>query len=205
MRPRVVLKAAISLNGVLDDSSPKRLILSSPEDADAVDELRASCDAILVGAETVRRDDPKLRIRSAARIAARVAAGRPPQPLKVTLTRGGQLPPSAAIFTGTPPLVYATEGSPSLANAEVVCSATSLHLILADLRQRGVETLLVEGGSKILAQFLDQALFDELRLAIAPRTVSDPNAVRVRGNALQQLRIVRTEMLGQMSVLHLVP
>lgn len=205
MRPRVVLKAAISLNGVLDDSSPKRLLLSSPEDADAVDELRASCDAILVGAETVRRDDPKLLIRSEARIAARVAAGKPRQPLKVILTRSSQLPMNSAIFNGTPPLIYATEVATSIQNADVICSATSLPLILADLRQRGVETLLVEGGSSVLAQFLELSLFDEFRLAIAPRTVPDPSAVRFRGTPLQQLRVVRTEMHGQMSVLHLVP
>lgn len=205
MRPRVVLKAAISLNGVLDDSSPKRLLLSSPEDADAVDELRANCDAILVGGETVRRDDPRLQIRSETRVAARIAAGKPPQPLKVTVTRSGALPADAAIFSGTRPLVYATQGSPPFAHAEVICSATSLPLILADLRQRGVETLLVEGGSNILAQFLEHAWFDELRLAIAPLTVLDPNAVRLRGTHVQRLRIVRTEMHGQMSVLHLVP
>ena len=92
-----------------------------------------------------------------------------------------------------------------LGNAEVISSTATLPLILADLRKRGVQSLLVEGGSRVLAQFLELGLFDELRLAVAPRTVVDPNAVRFCGAPIPKLRIVRAEMRGQMSVLHLAP
>lgn len=57
-RPHVLLSAAVSLDGRLDDARPERLLLSNAEDFDRVDELRAASDAILVGGNTLRRDNP---------------------------------------------------------------------------------------------------------------------------------------------------
>ena len=107
-RPYTIVSCAVSVDGYLDDASPDRLILSGPEDLDEVDELRAGADAILVGAGTIRADDPRLLIRDQARVAARAAAGRPPHPLRVTVTAAGRLDPAARFFTGPgTPLVYA--------------------------------------------------------------------------------------------------
>ena len=90
----------MSLDGYIDDASDQRLILSGPADLDRVDALRASCDAILVGAGTIRADNPRLLVRSAERRqAARVAAGRPENPLKVTLTIVRRPRSRAAFFT----------------------------------------------------------------------------------------------------------
>ncbi|MCK9894987.1 dihydrofolate reductase family protein [Frankia sp. AgB32] len=99
-RPYVIGSCAMSLDGRIDDAAAARLILSGPADLDRVDEVRAGCDAILVGAATVRRDDPRLAVRDAGRRAARVAAGLPPSPLKVVLTASGQLAPTARVFAG---------------------------------------------------------------------------------------------------------
>ena len=98
VRPYVVLSCAMSLDGYIDDASPQRLILSNPADLDRVDEMRASVDAILVGAGTIRRDNPRLLVRSAERRAERIALGRPESPIKVTLTRSGDLNPAADFF-----------------------------------------------------------------------------------------------------------
>ena len=69
--PYVLLSAAVSLDGYLDDTTPERLLLSSPADFDRVDEVRASVDAILIGAGTIRADNPRLLVNSAERRAAR--------------------------------------------------------------------------------------------------------------------------------------
>ena len=90
-RPYVLLSCATSADGYLDDASPRRLILSGPADLARVDEVRASCDAILVGAETIRRDDPRLLIRDPSLQAARAARGKPPHPARLTLTATGDL------------------------------------------------------------------------------------------------------------------
>src|SRR5215472_3061015 len=89
----------MSLDGYIDDASDARLVLSGDEDLDQVDELRAGCDAILVGAGTIRRDDPRLLMRSRARRQARTAKGATPDPLRVVLTARGDLDPAAQIFS----------------------------------------------------------------------------------------------------------
>src|SRR3954471_13881427 len=97
--PLVVLSCATSIDGYLDDTSPRRLLLSPAAALDRVDAVRAASDAILVGAGTVRADDPRLLVRSAARRDARGARGLPASPAKVTLTRSGDLDPTSAFFT----------------------------------------------------------------------------------------------------------
>jgi 5-amino-6-(5-phosphoribosylamino)uracil reductase len=176
-RPYTLLSCAVSVDGYLDDSSPSRLILSGPEDLDEVDELRAAADAIFVGAGTVRADNPRLLVRDPALIAAREAAGRPPQPLRVTLTATGSLDPAARIFAGPgTALVYCAAAAAPAAEkslqdkAAVIDAGTELSLaaILQDLHEeRAVATVLIEGGSRILADALAGGLADELRLAIA--------------------------------------
>lgn len=159
-RPYVVLSCATSADGYLDDATPDRLILSGPEDLDQVDELRAGCDAILVGANTIRKDRPRLLIRDPRRRAVRQARGLPEHPLRVTLTTTGDLP------LDRPYLVYQGAG-------------LSLEEILQDLNERTVARLLVEGGARVLGEFLAQDLADELRLAVAPFFVGDTRAPRL--------------------------
>ena len=187
-RPYVVLSAAVSADGYLDDASPQRLILSGPADLDRVDEVRAGCDAIIVGAQTVRTDNPRLLIRDPRRSARRAARGRPPHPIRVTLTATGDLDPQARFFAPTAPrLVYcATPALPRararLGEAAELIDAgdpASLGVMLADLAERGVARALAEGGAQLLGAFLAQDLADELQLAVAPFFVADPAAPRL--------------------------
>jgi 5-amino-6-(5-phosphoribosylamino)uracil reductase len=187
-RPYTLLSCAVSLDGYLDDASPHRLILSGPEDLDEVDALRSTSDAILVGAGTIRADNPRLLVRDPARIAAREAAGQPPHPLRVTLTATGDLDPAAPFFTGPgTPLVYCASAAvpaaeKTLKDKAVIIDAgpeLSLAAVLQDLHsERTVETLLIEGGAHILRDALAGNLADELRLAIAPFFMADPSAPR---------------------------
>jgi 5-amino-6-(5-phosphoribosylamino)uracil reductase len=190
-RPYVVLSCAVSLDGYLDDATPRRLVLSNSADLDRVDEVRAGCDAILVGANTVRRDDPRLLIRSASRRARRVEQGRQPDPIKVTLTTGGQLPPTAQFFTAgsAAKLVYCPQARqaelaqalPGAAEIVGLPAPVAVSDVLADLAARGVRRLLVEGGGTILTSFLTTALADELQLVLAPFFVGDAAAPRFVG------------------------
>jgi 5-amino-6-(5-phosphoribosylamino)uracil reductase len=160
-RPYVLLSCAASADGYLDDASPDRLILSGPADLDRVDELRASCDAIMVGAGTIREDHPRLLIRDPRRVARRAARGRPEHPLRVTLTASGdlELPRPYVVYQG---------------------ANLSLPGILENLRaERSVARLLLEGGAQLIGQFLAQDLVNELHLAVAPFFVADPRAPRL--------------------------
>jgi riboflavin-specific deaminase-like protein len=184
----VLLSCATSADGYLDDASPRRLILSGPADLDRVDELRAGCDAICVGAQTVRKDNPRLLIRDPRRSARRAARGLPAHPARVTLTATGDLDPRANFFVpGALRLVYcATPALPraraNLGDAAVLIDAgdpLSLAFILEDLAERSVARLLVEGGARVLGDVLARDLADEFQLAIAPFFVADPAAPRL--------------------------
>jgi len=175
-RPYVLLSCAMSLDGRIDHGGPERLVLSNEADLDRVDQERAACDAILVGAGTLRRDDPRLLVRSAARRARRAAAGLPDSPLRVAVA-GGPLSPSLRFFEGSGErLVYCP--SPAVeplrrrlgAIATVADAGEPLDLdgVLHDLAARGVRRLMVEGGTTIHTQFLAAGLADELQLAVAP-------------------------------------
>jgi 5-amino-6-(5-phosphoribosylamino)uracil reductase len=187
-RPYVLLSCATSADGYLDDASPQRLILSTPADLDRVDEVRAGCDAIMVGAGTVRKDNPRLLIRDPRRRARRAARGLPEHPARVTLTATGDLDPAARFFApGADRLVYCA--TPALAPARarlgdiaVLIDAgdpVSLEFILKDLAERTVRRLLVEGGAQVLGELLAGAHPDELQLAVAPFFVADPAAPRL--------------------------
>ena len=191
LRPYVVLSAAVSADGYLDDASPQRLILSGPADLDRVDEVRAGCDAIIVGARTIRADNPRLLIRDPRRSARRTARGHPAHPVRVTITATGDLSPQARFFApATPtaaPLVYCAAGALPRARARLGEAAelidagdpASLPAMLDDLAERGVVRALVEGGTQLLGEFLAEGLADELHLAVAPFFVADPAAPRL--------------------------
>jgi len=190
-RPYLVLSAAVSADGYLDDAGPQRLILSGPADLDRVDEVRAGCDAIIVGANTVRKDNPRLLIRDPRRSARRAARGRPEHPIRVTLTATGDLDPQARFFAANAPgadrLVYCATPALPRARARLGGAAelidagdpASLSLMLKDLSERSVARALVEGGAQLLGAFLAQSLADELQLAVAPFFVADPAAPRL--------------------------
>jgi 5-amino-6-(5-phosphoribosylamino)uracil reductase len=213
----VLLSCATSLDGYIDDTSETRLRLSNEADFDRVDEVRAGCDAILIGAGTIRADDPKLLVRSPARQQARTSRGLPAHPLKVTLTAAGDLDPSARFFTTgeVAKVVYAASGAVTKARerlgavAEVVDAGDPLDLnaVLADLRARGVGRLMVEGGGGVHTQFLTKDLADELQLAIAPFFVGDSGAPRFVGPGVfphgpaRPARLAATTRLGDVVVL----
>ena len=96
---KVIVSTAVSADGYLDDRSPDRLILSTPEDWAEVHRLRAACDAILVGAETIRRDNPSLLVGDEVLHRERIDRGLPSNPVKVTLTASCRLSPEANFFT----------------------------------------------------------------------------------------------------------
>jgi 5-amino-6-(5-phosphoribosylamino)uracil reductase len=169
-------------------SAASRLLLSNEADFDRVDAVRASCDAILVGANTVRNDNPRLVVRSQARRDERRARGLAPSPMKVTVTCRAELDARADFFTTgeAEKLVYCARSCVRAARARLEPVATVVdggHTVEMcrlgnDLAARGVERLMVEGGGTVHTQFLTADLVDELQLVVAPVFVGDSQAPR---------------------------
>ena len=177
---RVTLSAAVTADGYMDDDSPRRLIISTPGDWEEVYRLRAAHDAILAGAETLRRDDPSLLVRDQAARARRVQAGLKPDIAKVTLTRSGGLSPRLRFFTAgdADRYVFSPGEITGLQNIATVIStseAITAKYIVTELEKRGIERLMVEGGAEVLRMFLDEGMADTLRLAVNPRLRSIPH------------------------------
>lgn len=195
----VLASVAVSLDGRIDDTSTARLVLSGPEDLDRVDAVRAGVDAILVGAGTVRADDPRLLVRSPRRRAARAARGLPETPLRVVLSTGGALDPSARILSGDPTLVLGLGTAPAGVPAEIVAD---LPAALRLLHARGVARLLVEGGATVHTAFLAADLVDELHLAVAPILVgAGPPFVHPAAFPPGRWRLDGVEAAGDVGVL----
>ena len=192
-RPYTLLSCGISIDGYLDSTDAARLRLSNAADFDRVDAERARCDAILVGATTIRNDNPRLLVRSAARRAERVSRGLPASPAKVTLTRRGDLPATAAFFTrgDSDKIVYCPGPVADDIRARLGAVATVVDTgparvdvarVLEHLSARGIDRVMVEGGGTVLTQFLTAGLVDELHLVVAPLFVGDSRAPRLVGD-----------------------
>ena len=172
---RVILSAAVTADGYLDDNGPGRLVISTPGDWAAVLRLRAGCDAILVGAETVRRDNPSLSLRDDAKRARRAARGLRPDLSKAVVTRSGRLDPSLRFFTegDADRYVFSPYDIPELEAVATVISSEGAPVtavrIVTELEKRGIRRLLVEGGAQTLGLFLGEGLADEVRYAVNPR------------------------------------
>jgi diaminohydroxyphosphoribosylaminopyrimidine deaminase / 5-amino-6-(5-phosphoribosylamino)uracil reductase len=140
--PWVVLKAAVTLDGKLATRTGSSKWISSEPSRRLVHRWRNELDAVLVGAGTVRADDPRLTVRG-------IRGGR--NPVRVVL---GTIPPGA-LLTRQP--------------GETVAEGGPLRQVLRRLARRGITSVLVEGGSTVHGAFLREKLWDELRLFVAPR------------------------------------
>lgn len=150
-RPWVIAKMAMSLDGRLTRPPDEERWLTGAEARRDAHVLRARADAILVGAGTVRADDPRLTVRLPT---GHPGSGR--KPLRVVLADTGRLPADAALFRG------------AARHRTVIYRGLGLTDVLSALGRRGVTTLLVEGGTSVFGSLFAFGLVDEVVAYIAP-------------------------------------
>lgn len=198
MKPYLIIKFAMTRDGYLADASDKRLILSNDKDFAEVEHMRESVDAILVGATTIRKDNPRLILKSGKKLT------------KITITSSGNLDLKSNFFTmgDSEKIVYTTPAvvkqlKEKIPNVTIVAfDIFSLQTLLKDLEKRGIKRLLVEGGATIITEFLNENLVDELQVSIAPRTLGDIHAPRITKEQLETaLQMVSTKHLDEMEIL----
>ena len=211
-RPHVLLSVAVSLDGHIDDRGTERFPLSNAEDFDHVDRMRAESDAILAGAETLRRDNARLLVYSDERRARRIADGKPEFPLRVVVTRGGQLDPELRFWhCGGARLVYTATTPTTVDHLAETKTFSDFSEILDDLGARGVRRLMVEGGTSIHTAFLAAGLADEIRIAVAPMLIGQATAPRFvnpaefPGGPARRFHLEDVTKLGDVAVLRYFP
>jgi diaminohydroxyphosphoribosylaminopyrimidine deaminase/5-amino-6-(5-phosphoribosylamino)uracil reductase len=180
-RPFVIAKCGMSLDGRLTRPAVEPCWITGRSARSHARQLRAFVDAVLVGAETVRADNPRLTIRGTR--SAR-------QPWRVVLTRSGKLPRRARLF------------SDRLAARTLIYKGQSLAGVLKNLGKRGMTNVLIEGGGDVLSQALDARLIDRVQLYLGPVLTGGPViafAGRGASKAVNALRLRRVsyQRIGQ--------
>lgn len=187
-RPLVTLKAAATLDGFIAEAAPRRrrapVWITGAQARREVHEMRAAHDAILVGAGTVRADDPQLTVRLPGR---RVAHA----PLRVVLAGRRSLPRRARVLDGAAPTLTIRDPSGRVA----------LKAALEVLAARGIQSLLVEGGAAIHGAFIAAGLVDRVALFLAPKLLGGGLPLASGAN----LPVARALRLGPISVRSLGP
>jgi diaminohydroxyphosphoribosylaminopyrimidine deaminase/5-amino-6-(5-phosphoribosylamino)uracil reductase len=193
--PFVTLKAASTLDGHIASRTGDSRWISNELSRRFVHGLRCAADAVLVGIDTALRDDPRLTSRMRAKGACR-------QPVRVILDTHLRLPLDSMLIKTVreAPLwvVCGEDASPEKA-AELESAGASvlwqpsdggridLGRVVADLGGRGITSLLVEGGARVLGAFLEERLADELHFFYAPKILADPEGVPVVSGRAREL------------------
>jgi diaminohydroxyphosphoribosylaminopyrimidine deaminase / 5-amino-6-(5-phosphoribosylamino)uracil reductase len=148
-RPFVVWKVAATLDGRVAAADGSSRWITGEEARAAVHRLRATCDAVVVGSGTALTDDPQLTVRTAEGTDAER------QPLRVVVDRRGRLPNGARVLDDAAPTLVSAAADPAA--------------LLAELFDRGIRRVLLEGGPTLAAAFLRADLVDEAVVHLAPK------------------------------------
>ena len=180
-RPIVTVKLAVDANGSVDDRSEAPQRFTSEACLDEVHRLRMDCDAILIGAETVERDNPSLTVR-------RIETER--QPLRVILDPQERTNPNATVYT---------DGHETM---QIGADYNGLLPLLNRLGDMEKQRLLVEGGPTTILSFLKEGLVDEFYLVRSTIVHQQPVPSNIDEQLLvwAGLTLDRTEAWGEESV-----
>lgn len=210
-RPFVFINIAMTADGKIDTFQRKGAAISSAQDKERVDRLRAEADAVMVGGKTLLDEDPKLIVKSEALRNERLARGLPPNPIKVGIVTEARLHPESQFLTAGPAsiVIFTTRWTSKHHVSELksrgvdvyVDDSEKVNLVwaLETLKEIGVERLMVEGGATLNFELLRLGLVDEVQAYIAPMIFGGANAPTLaagsgleRGEAIP-LKLVHVE------------
>lgn len=211
-RPEVILNYACTADGKISLADRSWHGFGSHRDKDRMDRLRSLVDVVLIGAETLRREDPDLRIVDAARRQARIERGQPENPRPAILSRSLKLPQQPRMlshFAEKPWLITATADKKTenklSKSFDVLATGgqeVDLQAAMSRLWEEGVVRLLVEGGGATNALFVESGMVDEIYMTICPVLaggVQAPTPVDGKGlnaGTLSRLRLMETYQGG---------
>ena len=198
---KVTINCAMSADGKIALRTRKQTAISNEEDLRRVHELRSSNDAILVGIGTVLEDDPKLTVK-------REYVTNPEDPVRIVLDSNGRTPSDARVLDGSARTIIVTSDdcSKTFANAEAVRCGTEridLQRLMPVLEEKGIRSILVEGGSEVIWSFLRSGLADEMYLFIGSMVIGGEGSPTPAGgegaghvDEVVPLRLTEAEEVG---------
>lgn len=218
-RPFTFINSAMSADGKISTKNRKQVKISGKTDFDRVDELRASSDAVMVGIGTVLSDDPSLTVKSKERRKRRVAQGLDENPARIVVDSNARIPLTADIFKKGvgKRIVVVSKAAPAdkvaeLKNrAEVIVAGeeeVDLREMAQELKKRGINRLMVEGGATLNWAMARAGLVDRISVFVgnliiggkeAP-TFMDGEGISDRAEAIE-LELMKHEPMDEGIVL----
>ncbi len=179
LRPELRLVLAVSLDGRLAPAEGGAAQLGGAADRQVLEEALAWADAVLVGAETLRRHGSTCLIHNPGLLEARRSRGRSAQPIAIAVSRSGRLPAALPFFL-QPLERWLLQAAPLAPAAPVEGFARHLPLdgwpqALGDLAAQGQRRIAVLGGAQLAAALAAEDLLDELQLTVCPRLLGGPH------------------------------
>jgi len=176
---RVIVNCAMSADGKIALRTRRQTKISNEADRKRVHQLRNRCDAILVGIETVLADDPKLTVNPKY-------VKNPRKPIRVVLDSRGRTPKDALVLDGSAPTTIVTNEKckKTFQNADTIrCGKKDIDLkkLMRLLDRKGVKSLLVEGGSKVIWSFLESRIADEVSIFIGSMVIGGDRSPTAAG------------------------
>lgn len=211
MRPFTYLNLAISVDGKITTADRRLHGFGGPEDRDLMDELRSRADAVMIGAATLREEDPPLLVTSPERLQKRADQGLSAQPWNVIISRSLNLPEmkTSRFFQtgGFRKIIFTSEMQSTEAKTQFqpyadvfsvpeAVDGIDLKVATKKLYQMGVKNLLLEGGGTLNFAMLRDGLVDELFITLCPLVfggVTAPTAFSGVGfnfNEVPELKLV---------------
>ena len=185
-RPFVYANMAMTADGKITSAGRDYPRFTSPFDRRMMGRLRAEADAIIVGAGTLRADDPPMAIRNPELQSYRQRLGRADPPVEIVVSRTLSFDQKSSFFTDEAPRIIATiDDAPRDRIEELSQLATvwtlgqgqvNIPTLLERLTGRGIERLLLEGGAELNWAFLEADCLDELYMTIAPTLLGGRHA-----------------------------
>lgn len=157
-RPYIILKWAQTSNGIIGNTDHSRLLISNDASNRLVHKWRSEEAAILVGTNTALFDDPSLTTR----------LWKGNNPVRLVVDRGLRLPASLQLFDGTVRTIvfndHKYEEKDNLLYYQVTNDVSLVHQVCNALYQLNIQSVLIEGGTQLLQSFIDEKMFDEVRV-----------------------------------------
>lgn len=207
--PYILLKYASSINGIIGSNSDTRLVLSNEQDSLKVMQLRSEMDAILIGAGTLIKDNPRLTVRTQELVEKRINLGLKPQPTRIIIANREIKEKNLNLLSDcqAETILFSpridTKLNPQIKQIKLNNQENPLLECLQILKILGIESVLIEGGAKIISEVLRLKIADKIRILYSPLTPNEGVKIGIEESINLNPKDLKIEKLGNQFALNI--